>query len=47
MQHFINFGAESPCWEGYEQKGKKLKGGRLVNNCVKKKQPKPDEEAKP
>ena len=46
MQHFANFANESLCWEGYEKQGMKKKGGKLVNNCVKKKQPKPDEEIK-
>lgn len=25
------------CWKGYEKKGTKIKGGKTVNNCVKKK----------
>ena len=25
------------CWKGYEQKGTKKKGKRIVPNCVKKK----------
>jgi len=25
------------CWKGYTKKGIKLKGGKKVNNCVKKK----------
>ena len=25
------------CWEGYTKKGTKKKGGKTVNNCVKKK----------
>ena len=25
------------CWKGYEKKGTKMKGGKRVNNCVKKK----------
>lgn len=41
MQHFSNFGGESPCWEGYEQIGYKRKNGKSVPNCVKKKQSKP------
>jgi hypothetical protein len=28
------FDAEDPCWEGYEQIGSKLKGGKMVPNCV-------------
>tara|TARA_R100000908_G_C3744484_1_gene140148 strand:+ start:485 stop:610 length:126 start_codon:yes stop_codon:yes gene_type:complete len=24
------------CWRGYEKRGMKKKGGRMVNNCVKK-----------
>ena len=24
------------CWKGYEKRGTKQKGGRTVNNCVKK-----------
>ena len=24
------------CWEGYEKRGTKKKGGKTVNNCVKK-----------
>jgi hypothetical protein len=24
------------CWEGYEKRGTKVKGGTRVNNCVKK-----------
>ncbi len=23
------------CWKGYEKRGMKKKGGRMVNNCVK------------
>ena len=23
-----------PCWDGYEKKGMKKKGGKMVNNCV-------------
>jgi len=26
---------ETQCWDGWKKKGTKLKGGRLVNNCVK------------
>jgi len=25
------------CWKGYEKQGAKVKGGKKVNNCVKKK----------
>lgn len=25
------------CWKSYEKKGTKIKGGKRVNNCVKKK----------
>jgi hypothetical protein len=28
------FDAEDPCWEGYEQVGRKRKGGKMVPNCV-------------
>ena len=28
--------AKSPCWDGYEQKGYKIKNGKKVPNCVKK-----------
>jgi hypothetical protein len=28
--------AKSPCWDGYEQKGYKMKNGKKVPNCVKK-----------
>lgn len=28
---------KKPCWPGWEKKGTKMKGGRVVNNCVKKK----------
>ena len=24
------------CWKGYEKRGTKTKGGKTVNNCVKK-----------
>ena len=24
------------CWSGYKKKGTKMKGGKRVNNCVKK-----------
>jgi len=24
------------CWSGYEKRGTKKKGGKTVNNCVKK-----------
>ena len=27
---------KTPCWRGYEKRGTKMKGGRRVNNCVKK-----------
>lgn len=26
--------AKGPCWQGYVQKGFKMKGGRRVPNCV-------------
>ena len=26
--------AQGPCWDGYEQKGMKKKGGKMVPNCV-------------
>jgi hypothetical protein len=29
--------SKSPCWDGYEQKGYKIKDGKKVPNCVKKK----------
>ena len=25
---------KKPCWDGYEQRGMKKKGGKLVPNCV-------------
>jgi len=25
------------CWQGYEKRGVKQKGGHTVNNCIKKK----------
>lgn len=25
------------CWKGYQKQGTKIKGGKTVNNCVKKK----------
>ena len=30
-------GGSISCWKGYEKKGTKMKGGKIVNNCVKKK----------
>ena len=27
----------TPCWRGYIKQGTKKKGGKTVNNCVKKK----------
>ena len=27
---------KKPCWPGYVKKGTKMKGGKVVNNCVKK-----------
>ena len=27
--------ARGSCWKGYEQKGMKKKGGKMVPNCVK------------
>lgn len=29
-------GGKIKCWTGYIKKGTKKKGGRIVNNCVKK-----------
>jgi hypothetical protein len=26
--------AQGPCWDGYEQKGMKMKNGKSVPNCV-------------
>jgi hypothetical protein len=26
--------AKGPCWDGYEQKGMKMKNGKSVPNCV-------------
>ena len=28
---------KKPCWPGWEKQGMKMKGGKQVNNCVKKK----------
>ena len=28
---------DKSCWKGYEKQGTKMKGGKVVNNCVKKK----------
>jgi len=28
--------SKQSCWAGYEKKGMKMKGGKAVNNCVKK-----------
>ena len=28
---------KDPCWEGYEQKGMKMKNGKSVPNCIPKK----------
>ena len=28
--------AKKACWEGYEKRGTKKKGGKTVNNCVPK-----------
>ena len=28
---------KNPCWKGYEAYGTKMKGGKKVPNCVKKK----------
>jgi len=28
---------QKSCWKGYEKKGTKIKSGKRVNNCVKKK----------
>jgi len=28
--------ASKSCWAGYEKRGMKMKGGKAVNNCVKK-----------
>lgn len=30
-------GGSISCWKGYEKQGTKIKGGKTVNNCVKKK----------
>ena len=30
-------GGKINCWKGYVKKGTKKKGGKIVNNCVKKK----------
>ena len=30
-------GGKIKCWTGYVKKGTKKKGGKTVNNCVKKK----------
>ncbi len=27
---------DDKCWDGYEKRGTKMKGGKRVNNCVKK-----------
>ena len=27
---------QGPCWDGYVQKGMKMKNGRMVPNCVPK-----------
>ena len=32
--------AGKSCWSGYEKRGTKTKGGKTVNNCVKKGTPK-------
>ena len=41
MKETTNKKPKSPtsisCWKGYEKKGTKKKGGKTVNNCVKKK----------
>ena len=29
-------GGKISCWTGYKKEGKKMKGGKKVNNCVKK-----------
>lgn len=29
-------GGKIKCWKGYVKKGTKKKGGKIVNNCVKK-----------
>ena len=28
--------SKKSCWAGYEKRGMKMKGGKAVNNCVKK-----------
>ena len=28
--------SKKSCWSGYEKQGMKTKGGKSVNNCVKK-----------
>ena len=33
-----NADRKDPCWKGYEQKGMKMKNGRLVPNCIPKKE---------
>lgn len=36
MKSFKQFDEEAKsCWKGYKKVGTKMKGGRLVNNCVK------------
>jgi hypothetical protein len=32
----LKYGGKIKCWTGYVKKGTKKKGGRTVNNCVKK-----------
>jgi len=32
---FKQFFNEQKCWNGYKKQGKKRKGGKIVNNCVK------------
>jgi len=36
MKSFKQFNEEAKsCWKGWKKRGMKMKGGRLVNNCVK------------
>jgi hypothetical protein len=36
MKSFKQFDEEAKsCWKGWKKVGKKMKGGRLVNDCVK------------
>ncbi len=31
----MRMAGQKKCWPGYTAMGKKMKGGKLVNNCVK------------